>query len=119
MVYQTAALPAVSSGLTFRTFTYANFPETTGTILNATKVGDNVTFTVNVATAGTYLTKLGYKKYGSRGISQLTINGTNVGAASDQWAVTDSFATNDYGTFKFRYCRKLFDYVYLHWKESK
>ncbi len=37
------------------------FPDTTGTILDATKVGDSVTFSVNVATAGTYDIKLSYK----------------------------------------------------------
>jgi hypothetical protein len=62
---------------------------------------DSVTFTVNVAAAATYDIKLGFKKYGSRGISQLTVNETNVGATFDQWAVTDSFATNDFGTFNF------------------
>ena len=101
VVYQTAKLTAVSSGPTFRQFTYSGFPDTTGTIIDATKVGDNVTFTVNVATAGTYDIKLSYKKYNTRGISQLAINGTNVGATLDQYAATDSYATNDYGTFTF------------------
>ena len=82
VVYQTAKLPAVSSGPTFRQFTYSAFPDVTGTIIDATKVGDNVTFTVNVATAGTYGIKLSYKKYNRRGISQLAINGANVGATS-------------------------------------
>ena len=101
VVYQTAKLSAVSSGSTFRQFTYPGFPDTTGTIIDATKVGDNVTFTVNVATAGAYDIKLSYKKYNTRGISQLAINGTNVGATLDQYAATDSYATNDYGAFTF------------------
>jgi hypothetical protein len=101
VVYATANLPAVSSGPTFRKFTYGGFPDTTGTILDATKVGDNVTFTVNVAAAGTYDVKLSYKKFTTRGISQLTINGTAVGANLDQYAATDSYATFDYGKFAF------------------
>jgi hypothetical protein len=101
VVYQTAKLTAVSSGPTFSQLPYPGFPDTTGTIIDATKVGDNVTFTVNVATAGTYDIKLSYKKYNTRGISQLAINGTNVGATLDQYAATDSYATNDYGTFAF------------------
>jgi hypothetical protein len=52
VVYQTANLPATSSGPTFRQFTWTGFPDTTGTILDATKVGDDVTLTINVATAG-------------------------------------------------------------------
>ena len=40
-VYQTADLPATSSGPTFRQFSWTGFPDTTGTILDATKVGDD------------------------------------------------------------------------------
>ncbi len=101
ITYTTSTLTAVSSGPTFRTFTYTGFPDTTGTILDATKVGDYVTFTVNVAAAGTYDVKLSYKKYNTRGISQLSINGTNVGATLDQYAATDSYASFDYGNFTF------------------
>jgi Legume lectin domain/Chitobiase/beta-hexosaminidase C-terminal domain len=101
VVYQTSTLPAASSGPTFRTFTYGNFPDTTGTILDATAVGNNVTFTVNVATAGTYDIKLSYKAYNTRGISQLAINGTNVGATLDQYTGADAYATFDFGTFNF------------------
>ena len=101
VVYQTAKLAAVSSGPTFRQFTYSAFPDVTGTIIDATKVGDNVTFTVNVATAGTYDIKLSYKKYNTRGISQLAINGTNVGAAFDQYSAAEGYATYDYGNFTF------------------
>ena len=101
VVYQTAKLAAVSSGPTFRQFTYSAFPDVTGTIIDATKVGDNVTFTVNVATAGTYDIKLSYKKYNTRGISQLAINGTNVGATFDQYSAAEGYATHDYGNFTF------------------
>ncbi len=101
VIYQTAKLTAVSSGPTFRQFTYTGFPDTTGTILDATKVGDNVTFTLNVATAGIYDVQLSDKKFSSRGISQLSISGTNLGATLDQYAATDSYAVNDYGTFNF------------------
>ena len=101
VVYQTAKLTAVSSGPTFRQFVYSGFPDTTGTIIDATKVGDNVTFTVNVATAGIYDIKLSFKKYPTRGISQLAVNGTNVGATLDQYVATDGYASNDYGTFSF------------------
>jgi hypothetical protein len=101
VVYQTAKLAAVSSGPTFRQFTYSAFPDVTGTILDATKVGDNVTFTANVATAGTYDIKLSYKKYNTRGISQLTVNGANVSATLDQFSAVEGYATNDYGTFSF------------------
>jgi len=102
IVYKSAALPAVSSGPTFRSFTYAGFPDTTGTILDATSIGNNVTFTVNVPAAGTYDVKLSYKGYTSRGISQFTINGTSVGSPLDQYLDTDEYATFDYGNFTFK-----------------
>ena len=100
-IYETAGLTAVSSGPTFRTFTYSNFPDTTGTILDATKVGDNVTFTVNVATAGTYDLRVSYKKYNTRGIWQLTINGANVGSTVDEYLASDAYAVSDLGNFTF------------------
>jgi len=101
VVYQTAKLTAVSSGPTFRTFTYAGFPDTTGTILDATKVGDNVTFTVNVATAGTYDVKVSYKAYNIRGIWQMAVNGSNAGPAVDEYRATDAYAVADLGNINF------------------
>jgi hypothetical protein len=100
-IYQTATLPAVSSGPTFRTFTYTGFPDTTGTILDATKVGDNVTFTVNVATAGTYDVKVSYKAYNMRGIWQMTVNGSNAGPVVDEYLATDAYAVADLGNINF------------------
>ena len=101
LVYKTMALTAVSSGPTFRQFTYAGFPDGTGTILDATAVGDNVTFTVNVPTAGTYDVMLSFKDFNTRGISQMSINGTNVGATVDQYVAADAYGTNDYGKYTF------------------
>lgn len=102
IVYRSAALPAVSSGPTLGSLTYGGFPDTTGTILDATSIiGNNVTFTVNVAAAGTYDVKLSYKRYKTRGISQFTINGTSVGGPLDQYLDTDGYATVDYGNFTF------------------
>lgn len=101
VVYQTAKLAASSSGPTFRTFTYAGFPDGTGTILDATGVGQSVTFTVNVPAAGTYDIKLSYKAANTRGISQLAINGSNQGSTLDEYSAGESYATKDYGTHTF------------------
>jgi hypothetical protein len=101
LVYQTAHLTAVSSGPTFRKFVYNNLPDGTGTILDATAIGDNVIFSVNVATAGIYDVQLSYKAFYARGISQLSINGTNVGPTLDQYTAADAYATFDYGTYNF------------------
>jgi hypothetical protein len=104
VVYQTANLPAVSSGPTFRTFTYASFPDTTGTILDATAAGQSVTMTLNVATAGTYDIKISTKLLSTRGVYQLAVNGTNVGGLIDEYNASSSagvYATQDLGNFNF------------------
>jgi hypothetical protein len=101
LVYASRNLPAVSSGPTFRTFTYPGFPDTTGTILDATAPQDNVTFSVNVTTPGKYDIQLSYKQTFNRGISQLTINGTPVGVPLDQYLPEEALATVDYGDFTF------------------
>jgi Legume lectin domain/Chitobiase/beta-hexosaminidase C-terminal domain len=101
IVYATASLPAVSSGPTFRQFSDVVFPDGTGTIIDATKVGDNVTFTVNVPTVGIYDVKLSYKTINTRGISQLSINGKNVGATFDEYLAAATLGTVDFGTYNF------------------
>jgi Legume lectin domain/Transmembrane protein 131-like N-terminal/Abnormal spindle-like microcephaly-assoc'd, ASPM-SPD-2-Hydin len=101
IVYKSTGLKATSSGPTFRTFAYASFPDGNGTILDSTKAGDNVTFTVNVPSAGTYDLKLSYKQYINRGISQLAINGTSMGAPLDQYLSQEGYAIFDYGNFTF------------------
>jgi hypothetical protein len=98
VVYQTANLPALSSGPTFRQFTYAGFPDTTGTILDATAVGNNVTLTVNVATAGIADVKVSVKELNTRGTWQLSINGTNVGSPQDEY--TNNGSAGAYGVFE-------------------
>jgi hypothetical protein len=101
IVYQTTTLSAVSSGPTFRQFADPVFPDGTGTIIDATKVGDYVTFTVNVPTAGVYDVQLSYKTINTRGISQLSINGTNIGSTLDEYLSSAILKTFDYSSFNF------------------
>ena len=103
VVYQTANLAAVSSGPTFRQFTFTGFPDTTGTILDATAAGQSVTMTLTVATAGTYDIKVSTKLLNTRGVYQLAVNGANVGALQDEYNATGAgiFATLDLGNFNF------------------
>jgi hypothetical protein len=99
VVYDTEKLTAVSSGPTFRRFNFAGFPDGVGTILDATKVGDNVTFTLNVAKPGTYDVKVGVKKYTTRGLWRLSVNGINVGSTQDEYMNTSgTYAVLDVGT---------------------
>jgi hypothetical protein len=85
IIYNTPSLPAVSSGPTFRTFAWTGFTTGTGTILDATKAGDHVAFTVTVAKTGTYAVSVDSKQYYSRGIFQLTVDGVPAGTSGDEY----------------------------------
>jgi hypothetical protein len=101
VTYSTTSLAAASSGPMIRTFSYSGFPDSNGTILDATAVGDSVTFTVNVAQAGTYDVSYSTKEASVRGTTQLTINGANTGPVVDQYAPTDTYSLFDLGIFTF------------------
>jgi hypothetical protein len=92
---------SVSSGPTYRAFAWSGFTDGNGTILDAAKVGDNVTITLNVPQAGTYDVKVAVKMYSSRGIMQLSVNGTNVGPAKDQYVSSSAWAEFDIGNLTF------------------
>ncbi len=99
--YWTPNLTAVSSGPTFRTFAWSGFPEGSGTTLDATAVGNSVTFTINVAQAGVYSVSYNTKAYNTRGTNQLSINGTNVGPVVDQYNASETLTSFNLGTFNF------------------
>jgi hypothetical protein len=83
--YETETVP--SSGVpNARVFSWAGFTDGVGIIVDATQVGNSIQFTLNVAQAGTYDVKYATKMFPSRGIGQLSVNGTNVGLATDQYS---------------------------------
>ena len=115
LVFQTTALAAsaVTSGPALRTFSYPGFPDGTGTILDATNVGDNVVFTLNVPTPGIYDVKVSYKQNIPRGIMQSAVNATNIGAPVDEFLSTgEGYAQSDLGERQLRKRRKLQREVY-------
>lgn len=69
-------------------------------LMNANVVGDQITYTVNVATSGTYQVVTGLAKQGNRGIFQLKVDGTNLGAAQDYYAAgsTPQYEERNLGT---------------------
>jgi hypothetical protein len=93
---------AVTSGPGLRVFNYPAFPNGAGAILDASAVGDSVTFTVNVPTAGVYDVRVSYKEYSPRGLMQTAVNGTNLGPAVDQYlAAGDAYGGCDLGMLNF------------------
>ncbi len=89
---------SVSSGPTYRIFAYSGFTDGQGTILDATAPGQRVSIPLNIPQAGVYDVKVGTKATTTRGISQLSINGANVGPAEDQYAPSETFKQFDLGT---------------------
>jgi Legume lectin domain/Chitobiase/beta-hexosaminidase C-terminal domain len=99
--FETESLPGTSSGPTYRVFTWPGFTDGAGTILDAANVGDSVIININVPTAGIYDVKYAAKKFGTRGISQLSVNGANVGGVVDQYSPVTGWQEFDLGTVNF------------------
>jgi hypothetical protein len=100
VLYQTDKLSAQSSGPVFRTFSWEGFPDGTGTVLDSTKAGDSVTFTVNVAAAGTYDLHVTSKNYNIRGIWQLSVDGVAVGPPEDEYNANPTYVDFDLGPLR-------------------
>lgn len=98
LVYPTITLPAKTSGPAFRVFGWDGFVGGKGTVLDSTKVGDQVTLTVNVPSAGTYDIIVDNKQFYSRASCQFSVDGLNVGAPIDQYNVN---ANGAYKKFDF------------------
>ncbi len=95
--YQAKALPATSSGPSFSNLYYSGFPDNYGVLFGSANVGDNLTFSLFVPVPGTYDVKVSSKVTTSRGISQLSVNGTNVGSPFDQYSATTANVFFDLG----------------------
>lgn len=102
IIFETETLHGVSSGPVFRTFAWGGFPDGSGTILDATKAGDSVSFTANVPQAGTYDLHVSSKSYFTRGIWQLSVDGVNVGTPQDEYNATEKLVDSDLGPVAFK-----------------
>jgi hypothetical protein len=86
-----------SSGPTYRVFAWSGFTDGEGTTLDGTAAGQSVTITLSVPQAGTYDVKYATKAHNTRGIVQLSVNGSNVGPAEDQYSAADVWKEFDLG----------------------
>jgi len=84
IVFEATALP-VTGKPNHRVFTWGGLPDKMGVVADGTKLGAFLSFTVNIAQAGTYDIKFGSKQYLNRAIVQLSVNGSNVGAPIDEY----------------------------------
>jgi hypothetical protein len=95
IVYEATKIPVTGSP-NARSFTWTGFPDGAGEIADGTAVGAYLNFTVNVATAGTYDVKAATKAFPSRGIFQLSVNGTNVGPTEDEYSANGNGVFQEY-----------------------
>jgi hypothetical protein len=65
--------------------------------LLSTKVGDSIDFILPDVPAGTYQLALEWKGNANRGIMTLSVNGTQVGAALDQYTPDETFTSTTIG----------------------
>jgi hypothetical protein len=72
-----------------------------GTFFNATGVGNYITYTVPVATAGTYHLRVGIQTRPNKGIFQLAINGLNIGQPQDEYYPSLTYGVRDLGMVSF------------------
>ena len=91
--YEAESLP-FSGSPTSRVFAWSGFSGDNGVVSDGTAVGAYLQFTVNVTQPGTYDVRFATKQFPSRAIVQLAVNGSNVGAAQDE------YNSNSGGVFK-------------------
>jgi hypothetical protein len=69
--------------------------------LAGNSVGDSISYAIPSVTAGTYQVQMEWKGNNSRGIVQLSVDGTNVGPTLDQYASGQTYPTTTFGTVTF------------------
>jgi hypothetical protein len=94
-VYEATQIPVTGSP-DARSFTWTGFPDGAGEIADGTAVGAYLNFTVNVSASGTYDIKAGTKQITTRGIFQLSVNGTNVGPKEDEYSANANGVFQEY-----------------------
>jgi hypothetical protein len=80
---EVATIAGFTAGRTVRVFSEAAASGGQGLIMESHAAGDFLSFTINVPQAGNYGVRIRHKLNNNRGIWQLTIDGTNQGAAQD------------------------------------
>jgi hypothetical protein len=95
-----------SSGPVYRIFSWSNFSDGQGTVLDATAAGQSVTIILNVPVAGVYDIRYATKAYANRGIVQLKVAGANVvGPAEDLYSSSEVLKVFDLGTVSLLACK--------------
>jgi len=99
--FEAENLSYTASGATASVQTDANSSGGKWVELAGNSTGDYINFTVPNVPAGTYQVKMEWKGNTSRGILQLSIDGTNLGSKLDQYSATQSYPTTTFGNVTF------------------
>jgi hypothetical protein len=96
--YEAHLLPETNTaGVEYTTYAQSGSRDGTATSLNATAVGDEITYTINRATAGVYDLRAGFKSGNTHAMLQLYVNGVAVGGPKDEYSSGMAFYNDDYG----------------------
>jgi hypothetical protein len=90
--------PGTPSAAWFGKFNAAAASGGAGTYFNATAVGNYITYTVPVGTAGTYHVRVGVQTKPNKGKFRLAINGIAQGVVQDEYAASVGYEVRDLGT---------------------
>ena len=99
--FEAESLGYTASGATASIQTDTNSSGGKWVELAGNSTGDNISFTVPNVPAGTYQLKMEWKGNNSRGILQLSVDGTNLGSTLDQYAAAQSYPTTTFGNVTF------------------
>ncbi|HZP59124.1 MAG TPA: TIM-barrel domain-containing protein [Opitutaceae bacterium] len=69
--------------------------------LSSTATGQSIDYSIPSLTAGTYQLQMEWKGNTSRGILQLSVDGTNLGSTVDQYSATQVYPTTNFGNVTF------------------
>ncbi len=99
--FEAESLSYTGSGATTSVQTDTNSSGGKWVELAGNSTGDHIDFTVPNVPAGTYQLKMEWKGNNSRGILQLSVDGTNLGSTLDQYASGQTYPTTTFGNVTF------------------
>ncbi|HZP59650.1 MAG TPA: chitobiase/beta-hexosaminidase C-terminal domain-containing protein, partial [Opitutaceae bacterium] len=99
--FEAESLSYTGSGATTSVQTDSNSSGGKWVELAGNSTGDHIDFTIPSIPAGTYQLKMEWKGNNSRGILQLSVDGTNLGSTLDQYSSGQTYPTTTFGNVTF------------------
>ncbi len=99
--FEAESLSYTGSGATTSVQTDTNSSGGKWVELAGNSTGDHIDFTIPSMVAGTYQLKMEWKGNNTRGILQLSVDGTNLGSTLDQYSSGQTYPTTTFGNVTF------------------